>query len=343
MTRTLPTSNDHDLWQFPFSAFQLPTLQAALDLDIFESLAVAPSSPEDLARRLKLNHRGIRAIVPALAAFGLLSQRAGRYHLTDLSRDFLLRSSPFYLGVAMQVLVPFSREHLVQLARSPDTQSRWDVTSGDTPADNWSDGQIDLATGRMIAEYMHVLAWPGAMVAARSFEMGASRRLLDVGAGSGAFSIAFAEANPHLHCTLMDLKTMCEVAMTQYVSHSHASARIDTASVDMFRQPWPGGYDTIFFSNVFHDWDFETCRMLSAKAFEVLPKGGRIVLHEMLLADTRDGPPLAALFSVYMLAGTKGQQFTAPDLSAILGAAGFIEFQVTPAHGAYALVSARKP
>jgi hypothetical protein len=43
-----------------------------------------------------------------------------------------------------------------------------------------------------------------------------------------------------------------------------------------------------------------------------------------------------------MLVGTKGQQFTAPELSAMLEGAGFNEVNVTPAHGYYALVSAQK-
>jgi hypothetical protein len=58
---------------------------------------------------------------------------------------------------------------------------------------------------------------------------------------------------------------------------------------------------------------------------------------------TIKGDLLATLFSVYMLACTKGQQFTAPDLSDLLRAAGFEDVNVTPAHGSYAVVSARKP
>jgi hypothetical protein len=74
----------------------------------------------------------------------------------------------------------------------------------------------------------------------------------------------------------------------------------------------------------------------------VLPAGGQILIHEMLLDDTHDGPSTAAAFSFYMLVGTKGQQFTAAELSAMLGDAGFNEVSITPAHGYYALVSAQK-
>jgi hypothetical protein len=111
----------------------------------------------------------------------------------------------------------------------------------------------------------------------------------------------------------------------------------------MFREAWPSGYDAIFLSNIVHDWDFETCAVLAAKAHAALSPGGRILLHEMLLDDTHDGPPTAVAFSMYMLLGTKGQQFTAAELSKLLTDAGFRSVEITPTHGYYAVVSAKKP
>jgi acetylserotonin N-methyltransferase len=95
-------------------------------------------------------------------------------------------------------------------------------------------------------------------------------------------------------------------------------------------------------SNILHDWDFDTASILVQKAYGALPPGGQILIHEMLLDDSHDGPPTAAAFSFYMLVGTKGQQFTASELSSILEKVGFTEVSITPAHGYYALVSARK-
>jgi O-methyltransferase domain/Dimerisation domain len=343
MPTVSPTSNDHPIWQISFSSFELPTLQAALDLELFESLGKSPTSAEGLADRLQLNKRAMRAMLPALASLGLLVQRQGLYHLTDQSRDFLLRASPFYVGNGMQIMAPHTRENVVAAARAPESESKWELKTGDTPKDSWSAGKIDLVMGKRIAGFMHGLAVSGALVAAKRFDLSGTKRLLDVGAGSGVFSIAFAEANPGLHCTMMELETMCQVAMSDYASKSSARDRIDAKPVDMLRQDWPQGYDAMFFSNIFHDWDFPTCRMLAGKAYAALPKGGRILLHEMLLDDARDGPLLTTLFSVYMLMGTKGQQFTAPELVDILTSVGFADVQVTPAHGNYVVVSARKP
>ena len=62
-------------------------------------------------------------------------------------------------------------------------------------------------------------------------------------------------------------------------------AGVDTCTVDMFRQAWPKGYDAIFMSNIFHDWDLEINTRLAASAFAALSSGGRIYLHEMLINE----------------------------------------------------------
>jgi cyclopropane fatty-acyl-phospholipid synthase-like methyltransferase len=141
---------------------------------------------------------------------------------------------------------------------------------------------------------------------------------------------------------MMDLKEMCDVAL-DYVRKAGVADQVDACAVDMFRQAWPSGYDAIFLSNIFHDWDFETCAELAAKAYAALSSGGRILLHEMLLDDTHDGPATAVAFSMYMLLGTKGQQFTATELTGLLTDVGFGSVEITPTHGYYAVVSARKP
>jgi hypothetical protein len=134
--------------------------------------------------------------------------------------------------------------------------------------------------------------------------------------------IAMAQAHPHLRCTIMELTAMCEVAKS-YIYSGDVSESVDTVAVDMFRQPWPRGYDAVFFSNIWHDWNFRTCRWLAERTYEVLPVGGRIMLHEMLLDNTGNGQTTAAAFSMLMLLATQGQQFTSVELRSILEDAGF--------------------
>ena len=133
---------------------------------------------------------------------------------------------------------------------------------------------------------------------------------------------------------------MCEVAQ-EYITDGRVTDRVGTVAVDMFREPWPEGYDAMFFSNVFHDWNFDTCAWLASQAFEALEPGGRICLHEMLLDDAGDGPLTAASFSVLML-GTQGQQFTFGELKGLLEGAGFSRVETQRTSVYYSLVTGFK-
>jgi hypothetical protein len=134
---------------------------------------------------------------------------------------------------------------------------------------------------------------------------------------------------------------VCKLA-AQYIAQYELQDRADTLAANMFTDAWPSGYDAVLFSNIFHDWDRTSCLHLARRSFEALPPGGRIYLHEMLLADTKDGPLTAASFSMAMAFRTRGKQFSAEELGALLHAAGFGEISVTPTYGYYSLVSASK-
>jgi cyclopropane fatty-acyl-phospholipid synthase-like methyltransferase len=167
--------------------------------------------------------------------------------------------------------------------------------------------------------------------------------LLDVGGGSGIFSIQLAKAWPDLRATVMEIDTICAEA-DRYIDHAGAGDRVETRAVNMFTQSWPGGHDAHFFSNVFHDWSDATCRLLAQNSFDALPSGGRIFLHEVLMDDDGCGPFVAAAFSLLMLLGTKGKQYSLPELRDILESAGFVDIEAATTGGAYySLVSARKP
>jgi acetylserotonin N-methyltransferase len=344
MREDFPSADDQSLWDLHLSALAFPSLTAADALGVFVSLAEAPAEPDELANRLRLNRRGIRALLPVLASAGLLVQYLGRYHLTQTARNFLLPSSPFYWGPVLALIrqAPMTHGDVVEALSAPEATSRWDVPIADRPSNAWSEGQIAPDVAQAVAAYMQANCAAAAPVAAQCIDLSGTRRLLDAGAGSGAFAIAFARKNPMLQCTMMDLKEMCDVALA-YVLRAGLSDQVQARSVDMFREAWPTDHDAIFFSNIWHDWDFETCASLAAKAYAALPSGGLILVHEMLLDDTHDGPATAVAFSMYMLLGTKGQQFTLAELSRLLLKAGFVSIDIIPAHGHYAIVSARKP
>jgi acetylserotonin N-methyltransferase len=141
----------------------------------------------------------------------------------------------------------------------------------------------------------------------------------------------------------MEIAAVC-VEAQRYIAASGQAERIHTQTVNMFTQAWPTGHDVHFLSNILHDWSDDTCRLLVKKSFDALPSGGRIVLHEMLMNDDGCSPLPAAAFSLLMLLGTRGRQYSLPELRGFLEPAGFTDVEAfSTGGGYYSLVIARKP
>lgn len=336
-----PGVDDTPVWNVWLSVYWMPALGAADELGLFDALQARPSDAEELAGRLNLNLAALRTVLPLLSALGFLSVDEGAYRLTPTARAFLLHDGPFYWGGAFGIHrgSPVHQQVVAALKAAP---SEAPSVFGERPVDSWESGQLDTGLARSLAAFMHSHSQPAALGAARAGVASGVRRLLDVGGGSGCFSIAFAQADPALRCTIMELPAMAELART-YVAEAGLSDRIDTAVVDMFRQPWPRGYDAVFMSNIFHDWDEETCARLAAQAYDALPSGGRILLHEMLMADDGSGPLPSAAFSMMMLVGTRGRQYSFAELSRLLTGAGFRDVQAERTFGHFSVVSAERP
>ena len=160
-----------------------------------------------------------------------------------------------------------------------------------------------------IANFMHAHSQAPALGAAAQGVFGALTSLMDVGCGSGVYGIEIARAHPGLKVVLMDLKEMA-IEAQKFIDRAGMGGQVTTAGVNMFTEEWPRGHDGHFFSNVFHDWSDETCRLLAKKSFEALPRGGRIFLNEILMDDDYTGPFPAAAFSLLMLVGTLGKQYS---------------------------------
>lgn len=199
----------------------------------------------------------------------------------------------------------------------------------------------DMATN--LTAFMNAHSRAAARAVAQQPLLADIRSVLDVGGGSGIYSIEMAKAWTGLAATIMEIPQVCAAA-EPYIATAGMGGRVRTQAVNMFTQEWPRDHDAHFFSNVFHDWSDATNRLLASKSFAALPRGGRILLHEMLMDDDGCGPLPAAAFSVLMLLATRGKQYSLPELRGILEDAGFTDVDaVQTGGGYYSLVSARKP
>ncbi len=347
MSALPPTNDDSAIWDIWLSQFRLPVVNVNVEVGTFKALSDAPLSAAELAAQLAVDARALTMHLAALCAMGLVEKRLGKWRATHLARTWLHPDGAGYWGhFTRQIDVNETlRARLLESLRTgkrPGGSGQGAGKVAVSPAE-WERGTMSPKAAEGIANFMHAHSQAPALGAAAQGVFGELASLMDVGCGSGVYGIEIARAHPRLKVVLMDLKEMATEAQ-KFISRAGMGRQVTTAGVNMFTEEWPRGHDGHFFSNVFHDWSDETCRLLARRSWDALPRGGRIFLNEILMDDDYTGPFPAAAFSLLMLVGTLGKQYSLGEFRDILGSAGFVDVQaVRTGGGHYSLVSARKP
>jgi hypothetical protein len=340
MTTLPPSSDDRLIWDTWLASFRLPAMTVADELGVFGALTQQALTTEALAAELALDARALSILLGALAAMGFVERRDDRWRATAPARTWLDPQADGYYGPMIHAYRSDTTLH-GRLLQALKTGAR--PPGGMSAADEWERGELVPERARMITAFMHSHSRAAAKAVAVQPLFANVRRLLDVGGGSGIFAIELVRVWPQLRASILEIGTICDEA-ARYIAAAGVAERIDTRALNMFTQEWPAGHDALFFSNIFHDWSDATCALLARKAFGALPSGGRIVLHETLMDDDGCGPYAAAAFSLLMLLGTRGKQYSLGELRGILVGAGFAEVSaIGVGSGYYSLVTARKP
>lgn len=341
-----PTREDAAIWDIWLSQFRLPIVDVNCKVGTFAALTADALTTAELAQELGVDARALAMHLAALCAMDLVEKRLGKWRTTPLARTWLHPQGAGYWGSFYERINFNSLLHdrlleSLRTGRRPGDPADG-VGNAARPAE-WERGTMSQEAAHGIATFMHAHSQGPALGAAAQEVFGELSTLMDVGCGSGVYGIEIARAHPGLKVVLMDLKEMASEAQG-YVDKAGMGAQVSTAGVNMFTEEWPRVADGHFFSNVFHDWSDETNRLLARKSFAALPSGGRIFLNEILMDDEETGPFAAAAFSLLMLVGTLGKQYSLPEFRAILESAGFTDVTaVRTGGGHYSLVSARKP
>ena len=340
MSTLAPSIDDRIIWDTWLSMFRYPTVMVADEVGTFAAIAAQAKSTADLAGELKVDARALQVHMGMLAAMGFVERREGRWRASEAARTWLHPQADGYAGPLLHRF----KEHqplVGQLLQTLRTGGRADDYR--SASSEWERGEMPPDLAKMITAFMNAHSRASSLSVSRQPVFSQVRSVLDVGGGSGIFSIELARAWPKLACTVLEIDTIC-VEADGYIRGAGLQERVQTAPLNMFTQDWPQGHDLHFFSNIFHDWSEETNRLLARKSFASLPSGGRIALHEILLDDDGCGPLPAVAFSMLMLLGTKGRQYSLPELRGFLESAGFTDVEAsTNGGGYYSLVTARKP
>jgi 2-polyprenyl-3-methyl-5-hydroxy-6-metoxy-1,4-benzoquinol methylase len=312
------------VWQMPqiqsmsafeeaLRAFQVSRiLLTAIELDVFSTVGDGAFSGE-VAERGGLDPRATEILLNALVAAGALTKSGGTFRNTRFAARHLSTASPSNSRTPLLHIVNMwnSWSNLTQSVRLGVPVRYREMSER---GDEWTVPFIAAMHRRAVAEASELVNAVGAE---------GVTRMLDVGGGSGAFSIAFARANPGLRAEVFDLESVVPIAR-RHIAEAGLAGRITARTGDLRRDDLGNSYDLILLSAICHMLGPEENRDLLLRCFRALAPGGRLVVRDFILEPDKTAPRHAAFFAVNMLVATPhGNTYTEEEYSSWLRRAGF--------------------
>jgi len=290
-------------------------LLTAVELDIFT--AVGPGAKGvQVSEKLGTNPRATETLLNALVALGALTKKDGVFFNTPDTARYLVAGSPENAQPALM--------HTVDMFAAWATLTDC-VRAGTAVRPPGVEQQEQRWTESFIAA-MHRGAERTAAQVVRAVGASGARRLLDIGGGSGAYSIAFAKASPGLRAEVLDLASVVPIAQ-KHIREAGVGDRVTTRVGDLTVDEFGKDYDLILLSAICHMLDPEQNQDLFRRCYRALAPGGRVVIRDSILEPDKTAPRWAALFAINMLVGTKGgSTYTEAEYKSWLTDAGFQGF-----------------
>ncbi len=217
-------------------------------------------------------------------------------------------------------------------------------------AQKWKSGQISAEDANHICAQMHAHSMFAAVTMAKTLPIKSIfedvNGILDIGGGSGVYSIALAK-HQALRAVIYELPNVAREA-EKYIADGKCDQLVRTYSGNMFEEEFPAhddatfGYNAAFLSNILHDWDEESCEFICRKVYDALPLGGVILIHEALFDNEHKGPLTTALFSFLMFLHTLGKQRSFLEMRDMLTRCGFKKVDILPSSNIFSLVYGKK-
>jgi precorrin-6B methylase 2 len=311
--------------QLGMSFWNAKALLSAVELGVFDALADGPMDLEAFQRKLSLHERSARDFLDALVALGMLERDESVYHNTVETDAFLVRARPGYVGAILEMAnarLYSSWGFLTDALKTGQRQSE-NKEENDLFAALYADP--DRLRGFLSA--MSSISAGPAKAIGEKFPWKDYSSFVDVGAAQGMVPVTLARMHPHLKGGGFDLPAVKSI-FEEFVAKHGLSDRVKFHAGDFFNDPMPKA-DVIVMGHILHDWDLAQKRMLLAKAYEALPKGGAVIVYDAIIDDERRENAFGLLMSLNMLIETAGGfDYTGADCRAWMREAGFSQTRV---------------
>ena len=291
---------------------------SAAELNLFTLLSDKPLTAKEISDKINGDVKALAMLLDAVAAIGLLRKKDDMYFCEPDAAKYLTDESPATVLPMVQHMSSGWR----RWARLTDL-----VEGKPNPAMD-----IDFSLpGKELEAFigaMHSVGEPMARRIAADVHAGGARSLLDVGGGSGTYTIAFLKAVPELKATIFDMLPVVEMARAR-LDREGLLDRTRLVGGDYLRDELPGGHDLVLLSAIIHSNSLKENLDLYKKIFRAIVPGGRLLIRDHVMDADRVRPRDGAIFAINMLVGTSGGgTYTYDEIASALTEAGFVNIRL---------------
>ena len=309
-------------------------LMAAVELEVFTAVAHGQDTIPAVARTVGISERNAQRLLTALTAMTLLTREGERFANAPDVQRFLVKDGERYAGP----WILFTKPRWTAFGElSERLRRREENTLG-----QYTEFSVDDARRYHAATYS--IGMGAARLFSRSVDLAGRRLMLDLGGGSGAYSIVATRTFPGLKAIVLDLPPVAVVAQ-EYIAANDAADRVSAMAGDFTTSDFPQGVDVVVMASNLPQYEPALIRLVVGKAFAALVPGGEMHLIGETLHDDRRGPLSAALWGLNeAVQGSTGVAHTEGEVRSYLQDAGFADVAVHPfVPGVLSRVTGRKP
>ena len=313
-------------------------LVAGVNLEVFTHISKGHNTATNIADAARSSVRGTQMLLNSLASLDFLTKSDGvdaTYHLTPISDAFLVKDKPSYFGDfvlhAEALWSPWGNLTEPVMHNIPLKQ----VEGNDGPE-----------FFEKFVPQLFPLSYPAASGAAAALGVGDTwnnLNILDVAAGSGAWSIAFAQRDPGTKVTVQDWPPVLEVTK-KFVSKFNLTKQFSYLPGDLREADFgEEQYDLIILGHLCHKESAKKTRELFSLCHNALKKGGKLLIADMIPDEGRKTEYFPLMFALNMLINTaEGDTFTMSEYRQWLQNADFHDVEIIDAPGPSPLIVAKK-
>jgi SAM-dependent methyltransferase len=295
-------------------------LWAALDVGLFTAIAGGAGDEDAVAEACGISRLDAERLVVCCLTLDLLRVRQGRLvNPPDVAR-YLVEGEPAYAGPWMT----FTRRDVPNWFRISEL-----MTDGSEPTLLGMYDGLTVERARAYHEATYSIGMGAGRRFVRTVDLSGRSRMLDLGGGSGAYSINVVQQHPDMTAVVFDLPPVVEVTREFLAEHGVAD-RVDTVGGDFTSDPLPDDCDVVVMASNLPIYDADVISGVVARAHDALLPGGEMHLIGEMLDDDRRGPVDAAMWGMNeLLYGGMGRAHTVSECIGYFEGAGFRDIEVT--------------